>query len=653
MPTREEMIAALREEAPPRKPTREEMIAALRGNSDPKYGEASTALQGFGQAGSFGYLPELQAAATKPLQSLYETFTGEDLGEDVPYSDRLKSFRGRDVQMQEERPGTYLAGQVGGAIASAPLVGGKALQGASALQKIGQAAKIGAISGAAYNPHAGETGSDLSPMLAERGGNAVAGGIIGGGVQGLLSAGSGLLGLLPKATAILDDATSTPQMKKNAAEIVQAAKTLKTEATPGMLVDGQFVGGLESSLEQSPSLAAQGVQKAVGNVRKATTGAADDLLKESSSLSPFEAGQKVKGEMLGKIGEDLAPHQMAFDDLRSATKDIELFPKGSVGRDSRKIIARNILNIPEVSALPSSPWASEAKQFADAVANAKTTQDITIIRQTVGKEFGDATSTRRYVLGQIYDKLGKLEENSIKRGAIASASTKGEGNKVASEMLGQMRGAKKGYAKIAGDLREFGDVAGIRGSKDPTQFVKAIDKMKSEDLIKKLSNTNDVRMLTSLKTQFPEQFEVVRQRKLAEIAQKSAGKRGVDIAKFMNATKSLDKEAKVLLFGSPENVERYEAIKVLWKASPEKMGPSGTPQGEMFKSLLNPIFQVQELGRRGLYEALKTPQGQAKLSGALGKLKKVSPMATKAQGLISPIERNPGRMSSVIERSRR
>lgn len=613
--------------------------------SKPVYSEGESALQGAGQAISMGYLPELQAAASKPLEKLYELVTGTQVEDDSDFSDRLADFRARDLEVSNQKPGSYLAGNVAGSVAI-PLPFLSGIKGAGPLKSIARAGAAGAVTGAAYNPNADKQGSDTSLNMGERLGNAAIGGMLGGGAQGLLSAGQGLMKAVPKAVEVLQDANATPKMRENAAEVIKAAKALQIKPTPGMIQDSTILRGLESSLEQSPSVAGHLVRRQTNAAREGLSKGAGSLLDDASSLSSFETGERLKRDLTKKFGDRLKPAELAFDDLRSYTKDIELQPKPG------KTIARNILNIPEVKALPKSTAASAAREYADAIQNAKTTQDVTLIRQAVGARLQTADATDRMVLGKIYDKLTKFEENSIKRGAIESARTKPEGTKIAKEMIGQMRDAKKTYAGVAQDIKELGSVSSMAGTKNPQTFLRSLESMKSEQLVKKLSNMEDVRMLSTLKTKYPEQFEVIRQKKIGDILEKSTGKNGIDIGKFLRATKSLSNEAKLLLFGSKDAVDKYNAIRTVFEAAPERMGPSGTPQGLQFQSLLSPVFQGQEMARLKLYQYMQTPEGQNRIRQIIKSFEKATPLAEKGAGLLQAVTES-GRLAPAVERSRR
>lgn len=137
-------------------------------------GEA--ALQGFGQAGTFGYLPNIQAAVEPVTDKVFGLLTGNKVEDPRSYVERRDAASRRDKELSKS--GAYTAGQIAGSIAT-PVPG----LGAG---KLAKAATSGAISGALYNP--GDTEGEVSGLqLGER----LKGGLIGGGLgaaaQGVMS----------------------------------------------------------------------------------------------------------------------------------------------------------------------------------------------------------------------------------------------------------------------------------------------------------------------------------------------------------------------------------------------------------------------------------------------------------------------------------
>lgn len=146
--------------------------------------EAQTALEQYGNTVTGGYLPHLQALTEKPMTWVLNKLTGNDVKADGYVESRDKNIS-RQEEMAKQNPKSALLGQGAGIGASLLLPAGSAAKGATATSRIGNAAKVGAMYGAAMNP--GDVEGELSPLqLVARGKNAAIGGALGlgGGILG-------------------------------------------------------------------------------------------------------------------------------------------------------------------------------------------------------------------------------------------------------------------------------------------------------------------------------------------------------------------------------------------------------------------------------------------------------------------------------------
>jgi hypothetical protein len=189
-------------------PTEDEIKASGMQVVDWK-GKGEAALQGFGQAATLGYLPQLQAGAEK-IRSAIDTGAAKlGIGPETPEMNeerlRKQGFKisgpdnsyvaqrdaaiKRDQALKEEHPGSYLAGQVGGIVATAPAIGGgltklpgMAKTAASFGGRVLQGAAGGAAQGALQNP--GDTEGEIDPLqIEERKSNAKTGAMLGAVAQ--------------------------------------------------------------------------------------------------------------------------------------------------------------------------------------------------------------------------------------------------------------------------------------------------------------------------------------------------------------------------------------------------------------------------------------------------------------------------------------
>lgn len=144
--------------------------------------KAEAGVQGLGQGGLMGYLPNIQAASEQVTFPIMSALSGQNVEAD-PYVKARDAYKQRDVALQKEAPGSYLAGELAGAVAT-PVPGMGLLKSSKVGAKIGQAglaAAQGAIGSALYNP--GDVEGQVSGLqLGERLKQGAAGGLLGGGM---------------------------------------------------------------------------------------------------------------------------------------------------------------------------------------------------------------------------------------------------------------------------------------------------------------------------------------------------------------------------------------------------------------------------------------------------------------------------------------
>jgi hypothetical protein len=183
--------------------------------SGPKVDKLGSLGRGAAQGATFRFGDEIQGA----VQALGRTLTEpEKKWADFAntYAGERDAARGVDKAARESNPGTYIAGNMAGALATAPLVAGKAAAGGSTLMRALAAAKAGATLGAitgAGNSDANTLGGVAGDTLVGAGtGAALGGGLsaIGSGVSGIANKLKGLAGgrIAAADEAIANRATS-------------------------------------------------------------------------------------------------------------------------------------------------------------------------------------------------------------------------------------------------------------------------------------------------------------------------------------------------------------------------------------------------------------------------------------------------------------
>lgn len=180
--------------------------------------QTEAGLMGAFSGASFGLLDELKGAleaggSTVGLRGLGGEFKDIRLETDEEdkqklidiYKQARDAERERQKKLSEAHPGTVLAGEVAGGLATAPLMMGKAVQGLGTAQKIGKAAIEGAKAGAAYGAGMSEsdlTEGDVSGFAGDVAESAIAGGAISGAIPAVGAGVKGAAARIPGVSAL-------------------------------------------------------------------------------------------------------------------------------------------------------------------------------------------------------------------------------------------------------------------------------------------------------------------------------------------------------------------------------------------------------------------------------------------------------------------
>lgn len=563
---------------------------------DPSMTES--AIRGAAQGATFGFADEIAGG-------LEAAFT------DKSYEQARDESRANFKRAKDANPKTYLAGEVGGGIGTVMIPG---LGAANAVRTLGGAAKVGSLMGAASglgHSEAKDAQGQAIDMFAGMGTGALAGAgghALGQGIQ------KGANFVTQKAAPLASKMMPIGK-KDNAAEIEAAAKALGIKATPGMTNASETVQKLESSLHQAPTIGGWLTRRSTEPAIKGLRDTTDDLISDAATASPWESGERAKQILSDSVNARFKPSKDLFEDLAQYTKDIPSTPT------STKAVSRNILKIPEVEVfdLPA------ARQVVKALEKNPSADQIKQLRGMIGKKASSAQdASEASALWQMYAKLGKLEENTIKRGVISSARTKPEGNTIAAGMLNQLRDAKKGWSTQLNQLDDFSTSARLGDVKSPSQFVEKINSIPSERLQEKLLPLEDARLAQNLKTQFPEAFNALKGARIRDLSEGVVRDGEALPGKLLQNTKGLNPEAVDMLFGA--KAPKLDALKTAYQALPDKVGPSGTQQAFDIAGMLNPMNQARDLGRYGIYKAASS-EHLAKVAAFLKSQPKFANMA--------------------------
>ena len=398
------------------------------------------AIEGIGQGASLGYADELKALTEQVTFPVASFLTGMEVEAD-PYIEARDKYARESKQLAEQNPASYMAGNVGGAIAtgiaSAPLTGVKALTG---MGRLAQASGIGGAMGAIQDVDGKE--GELSLNLADRAKNAGIGAVTGGLFQGASD-------LASKAPAAMSDAAEWLAAKSLGAE----RNTVKSLGAQNVKNTGRYAleEGLISPLASTDDLIARNktVQSEAGKQMGDVYKAIDE--QQLSTFNPLSVASK--------LDEQLAPT------MRSPLNRGEV---SQFENTLETILQKGDKNIPLAEA-------QELKELLGTAANWKNNINITPKEQMardayklVRDQIDDAVNTGATKIGSD-DLLGKIQDARSLYSSSKSADkllqnkqAREQGNKIFGLTDAITGAGSLGYGGMTGDWQT---AVGIMGAK--------------------------------------------------------------------------------------------------------------------------------------------------------------------------------------------
>lgn len=373
--------------------------------------------------------------------------------------------------------------------------------------------------------------------------------------------------------------------KATANEIIDAAQRLGVKPTQGMLTEGKVVPGLESSLTQSPSLAGAVVRSEVNSFNKGLTNQAEKLVSVPRGLTKFEVGNTVKGGLAARAGESVQQAEIIYNDLDTVFKNVAIFPKAI------KNLKSHIARLPAIKLFPrTSKGGSLARKIFDDLDNIKTVQDARAFRTNVYKlRTATMSPAEKEIIDEVYHGLTRVRNNSILKNMGGRSAAR-------ENLLANLKEADSIYKKFFDEIKPIEQALGGKISKTPQQFLDKLQDIPEEVLVDKLFNIKKFGELRKLKELFPEEFEILKNSRIDQLAEKSMFKGQISPTKLVKNLSNIGKEVREIMFGK-QGEKALKDLKTLTESIPEKIGPSGTPQGLEYTAFGGPISQLSGLAR--------------------------------------------------------
>lgn len=458
-------------------------------------GKAQTALEHFANGASFGYLPQLQAAAEPAMFKIGNWLTGDHVEPDSYVDARDQNVKRLDSEAKDN-PKTAIGSELAGATVSAlaiPTPGALAAKGITGGMIKG--AGVGAAYGALQNP--GDVEGKIDPIQAdERRANAEKGGAIGAITGGVTQGAAKVLSKLQAAPEALSQLSNEQAVKASGAMLKDFRALEGQNRTQAI---GQFAhdNGLVKAGDTLEDVAgkAENLNKEAGQrLQKIYQGAQEQIEKQGGATTGFNPTadkdqivsqvQKALGNQVGK-GAALGQVSSYLDQLIADHGDKILDPKIAndiEGEVSQKIKYARDPRTPEPTAeaafkelrsIVSDKVDAQVKSLGEASGNAETAAQLAQANRDYGLS--------KQISGMAKDKINRVLANNrfsltdrIAGGAggvVGGAAGGIYGDDWRSEGIGAMGGTALGALTnhFGGQYGNAAIAAGLRGASKMAQ----------------------------------------------------------------------------------------------------------------------------------------------------------------------------------------
>lgn len=536
---------------------------------------------------------------------------------------------------QDYNPGVATAGEIGGLVAGLAIPGsqikmldkaGRAVAKAAGLgrglstkapllaqtgaQAINQAVQ-GALAQSSNEAHrlwVGDPNQSVSTAITNVGLASALGGGLGAAGPSVLKVGGAayekaqqsLSGFHNKAQRAAAMETAEQQLAELGLEMSPAQKAA--------LLGDDVLGEMPAVLKKSASRAGETFRKEVADAEEAiadaivvSTGRSKQALSALPDLSEYEVGNQIKKAMKDELEQAIKPVSTAFEPIEKKFKTVAL-PDSEVVSVQEKL---SKLALDEGYALsPSAPGMRELRRIQKELPNLKTLEDLRKY-QSVARD--NLMAKDQYRLSrQVSQIFRDVEDRTLTQAVSAEAP----------ELLGQLQTARAGYKDLMGMIDDLNDRLRVGKYFGPQSFVKALDEMTPEKLVRRTGGLKDAEMLELLGTRLPKTGEIASSLKLDRLLRDAHMAPGalpdsINTRKFFGLYDKLSPEVKATMFDEQQR-SALETARDLLSRLPKNVNPSGTAQ------TLDQLMRGPMAGAAGLLTGLTTGSPMAGIAAAAG-----------------------------------
>lgn len=535
------------------------------------------------------------------------TFGGSDVYKTKVAGENPEDIRGR----QEANPISSFLGSVAGAAVPIAVTGGAALPeeaglAATSLASAAEGAAFGA--GNAVSDYALDNGNlDAQKILSDVGMGAALGlgaGALGYGLKSLIGKSGAIKGTVSdildnEANSANSEARTTEaiakeaNLKLNTPEIIQAGQDIGAPFIPETVSTDPWVQRFGDALKNgAPSIAGNERTALYNQGWEAATKTASDMLP-AEGLTKNQLGSSLQDAFATKISEENAPLSDLYNEIKADTQNIPL------SENSTARVASNIKDfIEEEQLLKNSPAGKLALDVSEHLPGLNNVDQLRRFQSSLkGMLSPTASPQEKRILSIISDKLGNLEEGSIKGYAQDLLSkydiTNPEevsiwGDKMSriGTLLSRIDEADAQYRPFRQKISELSEWLGkgrISGPKDAIDFIQ--NRLEPEDLATKLTQKKYASMFDFLDKNFPEESALVKDYMKSQLRESSMLGESVDPKKFAKNVFKLEPEIREKIF-APDELQKIKSIKTYLDSFPRNYNPSGTAGASAMRHFL-------------------------------------------------------------------
>jgi hypothetical protein len=382
------------------------------------------------------------------------------------------------------------------------------------------------------------------------------------------------------------------KLKPGAKQIAEDTRHFGIEPTEGMLSANKLVQDTDSALTKS--VTAKGAERAekYGQLFDNMEEKIRDAHEIGEVIEPHTAGDKIKQDIRAGVEIRNAPMAQDYERLDNIAKTIEL------PDDGRIKLYNEIIEDSQSGGARGGPKEKIFSQEAERFLSQNNLFEMDDYLSELGSRARQAEVTGDFKSAQALRSFSEKIDNWAEKEVLGQGrqiEREGGEHAVAAtkDFLKERNALDKKYAEFKGFLKELSGAAKVRGNGVMT-MVKRIEEMPSEQLLQRLSKTNNYKALSFMQKEFPEAFNVIKTNFKQQLISKNIKDR-LQFGSFFKDFSKVPDSVKKLFFNEAELQSIYKARNVYFNL-PKDINPSGTARALEMQGAFSKFKNLTSIG---------------------------------------------------------